>query len=103
MTNRTALITGASRGIGRACALALSEAGARVALAARNVEQLEELAGQIRGTGREAFVVPLQCWAELPVPTVKVTVCPDSGVPPVVVRTADRFGALPLVTEVLPV
>jgi 3-oxoacyl-[acyl-carrier protein] reductase len=59
MTNRTALITGASRGIGRACALALSEAGARVALAARNVEQLEELAGQIRGTGRDAIVVPL--------------------------------------------
>jgi 3-oxoacyl-[acyl-carrier protein] reductase len=59
MTNRTALITGASRGIGRACALALSEAGARVALAARNTEQLEELAGQIRGLGREAFVVPL--------------------------------------------
>jgi 3-oxoacyl-[acyl-carrier protein] reductase len=59
MTNRTALITGASRGIGRACALALSEAGARVALAARNVEQLEELAGQIRGLGRDAFVVPL--------------------------------------------
>ena len=55
MTNRTALITGASRGIGRACALALSEAGARVALAARNVEQLEELAGQIRGTGRDAI------------------------------------------------
>ena len=48
MTNRTAFITGASRGIGRACALALSDAGARVALAARNTEQLEELAGQIR-------------------------------------------------------
>jgi 3-oxoacyl-[acyl-carrier protein] reductase len=59
MTNRIALITGASRGIGRACALALSEAGARVALAARNTEQLEELAGQIRAQGREAFVVPL--------------------------------------------
>ena len=59
MTNRTALITGASRGIGRACALALSEAGARVAVAARNTEQLEQLAGQIRGQGREAFVVPL--------------------------------------------
>src|SRR6266436_5901567 len=59
MTNRTALITGASRGIGRACALALSEAGARVALAARNVEQLEELAGQVRSQGRDAFVVAL--------------------------------------------
>jgi 3-oxoacyl-[acyl-carrier protein] reductase len=59
MTNRTAFITGASRGIGRACALALSEGGARVALAARNVEQLETLAGEIRAKGREAFVVPL--------------------------------------------
>ena len=57
MTNRTAFITGASRGIGRACALALSEAGARVALAARNTAQLEELAGEIRAQGREAFAV----------------------------------------------
>ena len=59
MTNRMALVTGASRGIGRACALALSAAGARVALAARNQAQLEELAGEIRTHGREAFVVPL--------------------------------------------
>src|ERR1700722_8408782 len=59
MTNRTAFITGASRGIGRACALALSEAGARVALAARSMPQLEELAGEIRALGREAFVVTI--------------------------------------------
>jgi 3-oxoacyl-[acyl-carrier protein] reductase len=59
MTNRTAFITGASRGIGRACALALSEAGARVALAARNTTQLEELAGEIRARGREAFAVTI--------------------------------------------
>jgi 3-oxoacyl-[acyl-carrier protein] reductase len=59
MTNRTAFITGASRGIGRACALALSEAGARVVLAARNAAQLEELAGEIRSQGREAFSVPI--------------------------------------------
>lgn len=59
MTNRTALITGASRGIGRACAVALSEAGARVAVASRSLDQLEELAGQIRAQGREAFAVAL--------------------------------------------
>jgi len=56
MTNRTALVTGASRGIGRACALALAESGARVAVAARNVEQLESLAAEIRSLDREAFV-----------------------------------------------
>lgn len=59
MTNRTALITGASRGIGKACALALSEAGVRVALAARNVELLETLASEVRSRGHEAFVVAL--------------------------------------------
>jgi 3-oxoacyl-[acyl-carrier protein] reductase len=59
MNKRTALITGASRGIGRACALALSEAGIRVALAARNVEQLESLAAEIRATGGEAFPVSM--------------------------------------------
>jgi 3-oxoacyl-[acyl-carrier protein] reductase len=59
MNNRVAFITGASRGIGRACALALSEAGARVVLAARNREKLEEVAGEIRGAGRECFIVEI--------------------------------------------
>src|SRR5579864_1601502 len=59
MSIRTALITGASRGIGRACALALSEAGARVALAARTQAQLDSLAAEIRDQGREAFPVAM--------------------------------------------
>lgn len=57
MNNRIAFVTGASRGIGRACALALSESGARVVLAARNLDKLEEVAVEIRSAGREAFVV----------------------------------------------
>ena len=59
MTNRTAFITGASRGIGRACALSLAQAGARVAVAARSIEQLETLAGEIRAMGHEAFPVAI--------------------------------------------
>src|SRR5882762_113365 len=59
MSNRIALITGASRGIGKACAIALSDAGARVVLAARNMEKLEEVAAEIRAHGREAYVVSL--------------------------------------------
>jgi 3-oxoacyl-[acyl-carrier protein] reductase len=59
MNKRTALITGASRGIGRSCALTLSEAGIRVAVAARNADQLESLSEEIRKTGGEAFPVSM--------------------------------------------
>jgi 3-oxoacyl-[acyl-carrier protein] reductase len=47
MTKRTAFVTGASRGIGRACARALAEAGARVVLAARDAARLEQAASEI--------------------------------------------------------
>ena len=57
MTNRIALVTGASRGIGRACALALAAGGAKVVLAARQIDKLEEVAAEIRAAGGEAFVV----------------------------------------------
>jgi 3-oxoacyl-[acyl-carrier protein] reductase len=54
LTNRIAFITGASRGIGRACALSLAGAGARVILAARNLDKLEETAAVIRASGGQA-------------------------------------------------
>jgi 3-oxoacyl-[acyl-carrier protein] reductase len=57
MAHRIAFITGASRGIGRACALALAAGGAKVVLAARQLEKLEEVATEIRAAGTEAYVV----------------------------------------------
>jgi 3-oxoacyl-[acyl-carrier protein] reductase len=59
MSNRIAFITGASRGIGRACAIALAAGGAKVVLAARQVDKLEEVASEIRGAGGQAFVVAI--------------------------------------------
>jgi 3-oxoacyl-[acyl-carrier protein] reductase len=59
MSKRTALITGASRGIGKACAHALSLAGYRIALAARSVEKLQEVADEIVANGGDAFIVEL--------------------------------------------
>jgi 3-oxoacyl-[acyl-carrier protein] reductase len=56
---RTAFITGASRGIGLACAKALAVAGHKVVLAARNLDKLEEAAGEIRASGGEALVVTI--------------------------------------------
>src|ERR1700755_1481796 len=49
LTGRVAVVTGASQGIGRACALKLSKCGASVALIARNRENLEEVAREIQG------------------------------------------------------
>jgi NAD(P)-dependent dehydrogenase (short-subunit alcohol dehydrogenase family) len=58
--NRIALVTGASRGIGRACALALAQAGAHVIATAANQGGLEELDDAVqRATGKPATLVPL--------------------------------------------
>src|ERR1700759_162842 len=54
VTGRIALVTGASQGIGRACALALAEGGAKIALAARNEEKLAAVAKEIESKGGEA-------------------------------------------------
>jgi 3-oxoacyl-[acyl-carrier protein] reductase len=59
MSVRTALVTGASRGIGKACALALGAAGYRVILAARSLERLEETATATRESGAETFVLEM--------------------------------------------
>ncbi|MFL6352059.1 MAG: 3-oxoacyl-[acyl-carrier-protein] reductase [Bryobacteraceae bacterium] len=59
MNTRTALVTGASRGIGRACAEALASTGHRIVLAARSREKLEETATAIRAAGNEAFVIEI--------------------------------------------
>ena len=59
MKGRVALVTGASQGIGRACALALAQAGARVAAAARQQDKLASLVEEIRSQGGEAEAVPL--------------------------------------------
>src|SRR2546430_12322959 len=59
LAGRVALVTGASQGIGRACAVRLASAGAAVAVAARNQEKLDELMSEIKASGGNAAAFPL--------------------------------------------
>ncbi|HLJ25194.1 MAG TPA: 3-oxoacyl-[acyl-carrier-protein] reductase [Candidatus Angelobacter sp.] len=64
IAGRVALITGASQGIGRACALVLAEGGAALALCARNEEKLAQVAGEIQSQGGQAAVFRMDVSSE---------------------------------------
>ena len=59
LAGRTALVTGAGRGIGRGCAAALAAAGADLVLVSRSPDELEEVAQEVRALGRRARPVAL--------------------------------------------
>ena len=60
LAGRTALVCGASKGIGRASAMMLARAGARVIACARSAEVLDELIGELHGSGHETLVLDLE-------------------------------------------
>jgi 3-oxoacyl-[acyl-carrier protein] reductase len=64
LEGRVALVTGSSQGIGRACAVRLAQAGASVALAARNEEKLASVAKQITGSGGTAATFKMDVASE---------------------------------------
>lgn len=81
LSGKTYLVTGASSGIGAATALALGQAGAKVALAARRIDQLEALVQQITAAGGEAIAI-------------KTDVTVEADIRNAVAATVARFGRL---------
>lgn len=58
LKGRTGLVTGAGRGLGRAVALGLAQAGVNLALVARSRDELSETAAQVKKLGAEALIIP---------------------------------------------
>ncbi len=85
---RIALVTGASQGIGRACALELARAGATVVLAARNEIKLAEAVEEIQGAGGEAEAIPLDLASEESIKSVAKSVVESFGKVEILVNNA---------------
>ncbi len=86
LTGKVALVTGASSGIGRASAAALAAHGAKVTVAARRLERLEELTGEIASKGGAALAV-------------STDVTKKSDVDHAVAETVAKFGRLDILVN----
>jgi 3-oxoacyl-[acyl-carrier protein] reductase len=88
LAGRIALVTGASQGIGRACALELAAAGATVALAARNEAKLVEAVSEIEATGGKAAAFALDVASEESIKTAAKAVLERFGKLEILVNNA---------------
>ena len=84
--DKIVVVTGGSRGIGRAIALAFGEAGASVVVAARNVNLLEEVVKEIKAMGGDAFYV-------------KCDLTRDEDIFSLVKKTLDRYGRIDILVN----
>ena len=84
--DKIALVTGGSRGIGKAIALAFGEAGAKVGVAARNVNFLKEVVKEIQAMGGEAFYV-------------KCDLTKDEDIFTLITKTKERYGRIDILVN----
>ena len=97
-TGRVALVTGASAGIGKAVALALSAAGMKVALTARRADRLEALAHEITRAGGTAMAVPADARNAAEIEGVCQTIRDAWGGVDVLINSAGLGRVAPLLT-----
>ena len=94
LLGRVALVTGASRGIGEAEALAYARAGAHVVVTARNTKALEALDDKIRGEGGAATLLPLDLLDHAKIDTLGPVLAEKFGRLDIFVGNAGMLGAL---------
>ena len=91
LDGRTALVTGASSGIGRAIALALAGAGARLALNGRDTARLAQVAEEARAHGTEASAYAADLTVPADVHSLKFSTDADFGAVDILVHSAGLF------------
>ncbi len=88
LTGKTAFVTGASRGIGRAMAAALADAGADVAVVARTAAGLADVADDVTAAGRRAVIIPADVTDEASVTAAVGTAIDELGHVDIVINNA---------------
>lgn len=97
LQGRTAIVTGASRGIGRAIALVLAEAGADAALVSRSEPDLKAAADEIQAMGRRTLIVPTDVSDSAQVDRMVVQAIDFFGKVDILVNNAGQFMRNPVV------
>lgn len=97
LVGKTALVTGAGKGIGRTIALVLAEAGTDVAIAARTESDLDEVSKEIRDLGREAIIIPTDVSKSCEVDRMVESAMDKFGKIDILVNNAGILHNLPLV------
>jgi NAD(P)-dependent dehydrogenase (short-subunit alcohol dehydrogenase family) len=88
LSGKVALVTGASKGLGKATALALGREGAKVVLASRNLEMLNGVAREIQDAGGEAFCFATDVTSEIEVKRLEESVVKQFGKLQILVNNA---------------
>ncbi|MCC7264606.1 MAG: SDR family oxidoreductase [Candidatus Latescibacteria bacterium] len=99
LKGKVAVVTGASRGLGRQVAVELAAQGAAVALVARGAAALEEVAAQLRRAGQQALAVPADVTEVQQVASLKTRVEAELGVPTILINAAGIFGPIQLIKD----
>jgi NAD(P)-dependent dehydrogenase (short-subunit alcohol dehydrogenase family) len=95
LSGKVAIVTGASRGIGRMCALELAQAGAKVAVTARNREQIDAVASEIIANGGEAIAVAMDVQQPQSVQSAVATILDKWGSCAILVNNAGIAASVP--------
>ena len=96
LSKKVAIVTGASRGIGKAIALQFADAGADVVCASRTVADLEAVAAEIRAKGRRALVVPTNATKKSDVDNMVAETMKEFGTVDIMVNNAGNSLPVPL-------